>query len=185
MAYMPTGTELIDPFAVLAAAGVRNGMTVADFGCGTLGHYVFPAGVQVGPKGRVLAIDILKSVLSAVESRKKMESANNIETIWGDMERPNGVKVPDGTVDVGMIINNLYLSKLKKELVTECVRMVKPGGTLVVVDWKLGGAEFGPPPESRVDPEVAKQMVLDIGLTLEKEFSPGKYHWGYIFKKPA
>ena len=74
MPYMPTGRELIDPFKVLEAAGIRADMTVADFGCGTLGHYVFPAAQMVGTHGKVYAIDILKSVLDGVNSKKKMEN---------------------------------------------------------------------------------------------------------------
>lgn len=185
MPYLPTGKELIDPFKVLEDGGVRQDMAVADFGCGTLGHYVFPAAKLVGPGGKVYAVDILKSVLSGVESRGKMESAGNVETVWGDLERPGGVRLPDGAVDVGLIINNLFLSTQRPALVKECARLVKPGGTLVVVDWKPAGASFGPPSASRVPAEEAKQLALAAGLTVERDITPGQYHYGFICKKPT
>lgn len=184
MAYIPTGRELIDPFKVLEEGGIRADMKVADFGCGTLGHYVFAASKLVGPGGKVYAVDILKSVLNGIESMIKMERVANVETVWGDLERVGGVKLADGILDIGMLINNLYLSKQQAEMVKECVRMVKPGGTFVLVDWKPTGATFGPDPKSRVGADVAMRLGLDAGLSLVKEFEPGSYHYGFIFRKP-
>src|SRR5688572_25312489 len=109
MAYIPTGKELIDPFKILEDAGIRSDMKIADFGCGTLGHYVFAASKLVGNGGKVYAIDILKSVLGGVESMIKMENVTNVELVWGDLERLGGVKLPDGLLDIGLLINNLYL----------------------------------------------------------------------------
>ena len=184
MTYIPTGKELIDPFKILEEAGIRSDMKVADFGCGTLGHYVFAASQLVGLGGRVYAIDILKSVLNGVESMIKVNNVTNIELVWGDLERLGGVKLPDGLLDIGLLINNLYLSKQQEMMVKECVRMVKPGGTFVLVDWKPTGATFGPDPKTRVSAEAALKLGLTAGLQLVKELVPGPYHYGFIFKKP-
>lgn len=184
MAYLFTGTELINPIKVLETAGIRADMTVADFGCGTLGHYVFPAAEMVGLHGKVYAVDILKSVLSGIEGRRKLEGAQNVEMIWGDIERVGGVALPDGSVDIGLLINNLFLSTQKEAMFRECSRMVKHGGTMVVVDWKPIGASFGPPSGSRVSSEDAKRLAVAAGLVLDKDFEPGKYHWGFLCRKP-
>jgi ubiquinone/menaquinone biosynthesis C-methylase UbiE len=184
MAYIPTGKELIDPVKLLEEAGIRQGMQVADFGCGTLGHYVFPASRMVGQSGKVYAIDILKSVLSGIDGRKRLEGGANIEAVWGDLERDNGVRIPDGTADIGMLINNLFLSKQHAQLMKECVRMVKRGGTFVLVDWKPSAINFGPDVGTRVSVEDAKKLAEAAGLQLVKEFSPGEHHYGFIYRKP-
>jgi ubiquinone/menaquinone biosynthesis C-methylase UbiE len=184
MAYIPTGKELIDPFKVLEEAGIRADMKVADFGCGTLGHYVFAAAKLVGPGGHVYAVDILKSVLNGIESMIKLERIANVETIWGDLERIGGVSVPNDVLDIGLLINNLYLTKQAGMMVKECVRMVKPAGNFVIVDWKPTGAPFGPDPKTRVSADDARKLGTDAGLILKKEFSPGPYHYGFLFQKP-
>lgn len=184
MVYIPTGKEMIDPFQLLEEAGVRTGMKVADFGCGTIGHYVFPASRLVGPEGKVYAIDILRSVLNGIESRIKMESANNVELIWGDMERPRGVALPDESLDVALLINNLYLSKQREAMLKECVRTLKRGGKLVLADWKPTGIGFGPDPKLRVGAEEGRRLGEGARLALEKTVNPGKFHWGLIFIKP-
>lgn len=181
--FTPTGKELIDPYKVLNEAGIATGMTVADFGCGTLGHYALPAARLVGPAGRVLCVDILKSVLEGVQSRVKLEGITNLETVWGDLERDGGVKIGDGIVDIGLIINNLFMSQQKQQFVREALRMVKPGGRVVVVDWKTTGVAFGPSVSMRVTPEDARQLMESAGLMFEKDFEPGQYHYGMVFKK--
>ncbi len=181
--YIPTGKELIDPLKLLEVAGIRNGMTVADFGCGTLGHYVFIAAQLVGPNGKVYAVDILKSVLAGVESRMRIEGVTNVATVWGDLERVNGVKLADESVDVGLLINNLFLSKQREMMIKESARMVKHGGKMVFVDWKIGGASFGPDPAMRVSIEDAKKLAEGAGLTFEKDLTPGPYHYGFVCVK--
>ncbi|KPJ86101.1 hypothetical protein AMJ57_00410 [Parcubacteria bacterium SG8_24] len=181
MVYIPTGKELIDPFNILEQAGIREGMQVADFGCGTLGHYVFPAARMVGESGQVHAVDILKSVLGGIESRMKMEGAGNVRTVWGDLERDRGVGIDDGQLDIGLLINNLSLSKQKEQMLKECVRMVKGGGKFVIVDWKPTGAPFGPEASTRVSAEEAKSLAAGAGLKLEKEFKAGQFHYGLVF----
>lgn len=185
MAYIPTGKELIDPFALLEEAGIAKGMKVADFGCGTLGHYVFPAARLVGDEGKVYAVDILKSVLSGIESRMKMEGTTNVETLWGDLEREHGVRIDDGALDMGLLINNLFLSRQKEKMIEECVRMVRKGGAFVIADWKAGGAAgFGPEPATRVPRDEAKRLAAAAGLIIEKDLDPGKYHYGFLCRKP-
>ena len=183
MQYFPTGSQLVDPFRLLEEAGLQPGMKVADFGCGTLGHYIFPAAKMVGAEGRAYAVDILKSVLSGVESRKKMENANNVEIIWGDIERENGVSIPTESLDIALLINNLFLSKPKDTLIRECSRTVKPGGKFVIVDWKPTGFGLGPKPDMIVPKEEARRLAEHNGLVFIKEFEPGQYHYGFVFRK--
>ena len=185
MISIPTGRELIDPFRVLREAEVELGLSVADFGCGTLGHYVFPAAELVGPDGRVFAVDILKSVLGGIESRRKVESATNVETIWGDIERPDGIRIESGTVDVGLLVNNLFMSKQREVMLRECLRTLKPSGRLVLIDWLSTGIKFfGPAADQLVTPEEARCLAETAGFRVEKEFSPGKFHYGLICRKP-
>ena len=183
MIYIPTGKELIDPFKVLVAAGIQPGMSMADFGCGTLGHYVFVAARLVGPEGRVYAIDILTSVLESITGRMKMENVTNVVPLRGDIEREHGVNIPDNSVNIGLLSNNLFMSKQQAVMIQECARTIKPGGKFIVIDWKPTGSPFGPEFSSRVKPEDARRLVEGVGLKFEKEIVPGEYHYGFVFTK--
>ena len=104
--------------------------------------------------------------------------------MWGDIERPNGVKIPDNHLDIGLLINTLFMSKQKEAMMKECARMVKPGGTFVIIDWNPAGVNFGPDGASRVTPEVSKSLAEAAGLEFGKEIDPGQYHYGFVYLKP-
>jgi ubiquinone/menaquinone biosynthesis C-methylase UbiE len=184
MPHLPTGSELIDPQRLLMGAGLEAGSTVAELGCGTLGHYVFPAAALVGEGGRVFAIDILKSVLSSIESRIKLEGSANVTPLWGDIERERGVDLPDASVDFALLINNVFLSKHRAAMFREGVRLVKPGGRFLVVEWRPGEAPIGPPPATRVAPEEVRRLAAAAGLVDERSLDPGELHYAYLYRKP-
>lgn len=184
MPILPTGTQLIDPVKVLEAGRIHEGQTVADFGCGALGHLVFPAARMVGAGGTVYAVDIMKSVLQSIESRKEIEGTPQVKAVWGDIERPRGLKIPDGSVNLTLVVNNLFLAKDKMGVGREAWRVLKSFGVLVVVDWKSTKTPFGPSVGERVEKEQAKILMLTAGFRFVNEFEPGPYHYGLVFEKP-
>ncbi len=179
MPTIPSTSELLNPKQILERAGIRQGMNVADMGCGAQGHFVFPAAQLVGKSGKVWAVDILKSALSAIESRARFENATNVEPLWSDIEIYKGTKIADASLDMVMLMNNLP----KEAMIKEAVRLVKPGGKLVVVDWKITGTPFGPPSAKRREPTQIKIDVEKMGLKLIDEFEAGQYHYGLVFVK--
>jgi ubiquinone/menaquinone biosynthesis C-methylase UbiE len=183
MSFIPSTSELIDASKLLLQGGIKQDMNVADLGCGTTGHFVFPAAELVGKNGKVYAVDIQKGALAAVESRKRLEGIDNVETMWSDIERYNASKIPGASLDLVLLVNNLFLSKQKSELARETIRLMAPEGRLIVADWKQTQAPFGPAVQERVGPEEAKKVFTTAGLELEKEFEAGKYHYGLVFKK--
>lgn len=180
---IPSNSILLDAPSVLAKAGVRAGSIVADLGCGTSGHFVIPASRMVGPTGRVFAVDILKSVLSGVESRAKLEGATSIETVWGNCEMLKGVKIPDNTVDITLVINNLYLTKSRQLFLREASRLTKIGGKVLVIDWKTVASPLGPPAESRVGSDAVRFDADAIGLKFVESWDPAPYFWGLVFTR--
>lgn len=177
------GNALVDANLVLTKAKIGDKMKVADFGCGVSGHFVFSTAKLVGKNGKVYAVDILKTVLENIAKRIKQENFSNIEPIWTDLETFGATKIEAGSLDVGYLINTLYLSHKRVEIIRESVRMIKKGGCLVVVEWKNISIPFGPPPEERVNSSLLKNAAARLGLKLEEEFEAGQYHYGLIFLK--
>ena len=177
------GNELIDAKKLLTRAGIKQGNTVADLGCGTNGHFVFPAAHMVGSTGRVYAVDLLKPVLDSIRSRSKMEGVDNVEPIWADLERSRGMKIADGSVDLTILVNDLSQIPQKTTVAQEAARITKSGGTLVVGDWKQTASPLGPPAEKRITPAIARQLAQDAGFEYSEEFEAGPYHFGLIFRK--
>jgi ubiquinone/menaquinone biosynthesis C-methylase UbiE len=177
------GSSLIDADYLLAKAGVGEGTRVADLGCGASGYFVFPASELVGKRGRVFAVDILKTVLENINRRIKLENIENIKTIWSNLEIFGATKIESGSLDVAFLINTLYQSHKRAEIMREAVRLLKRGGKLLVAEWKNSAIPFGPPPEERVKIDSVKNTAKKMGLLLDNEFDAGQYHYGVLFTK--
>lgn len=176
------GNGLVDPLKVLEQGSVKQGYTVADFGCGTSGHFVFPAAHLVGSQGIVYAVDVQKSVLSSIESRRKLEGVDNLKTVWADLEQPGATKIADASVDCVLLLNTLFQIKDKAVVLSEARRVAKSGAFMVVVEWEQAGTVFGPAIERRVDKESIKNLAQQVGFEPTGEFKAGPYHWGMVFK---
>lgn len=177
------GNALIDPVKLLEQSGIKGGMVVADLGCGAAGHFVLPAAHLVGDSGLVYAVDILPSVLQNIESRAKVEGVGNIKTVWANLEKAGGMKIKDGSVDLVLLVNDLFQIPDKQTVIKEAARVLKSGGVLTIGEWKTVGTPIGPPANARLDSTQVKNMIQGAGFEFVREFEAGPYHYGLVFKR--
>jgi len=178
--YIPTGSELLDPTKILNKLELREGMKIANLGCGTSGHFVFPSAQMVGEKGIVYAVDILKSALSSIESKSKMQNSTNVVPVWSDIETYGGAKVIDNESCDAAYLINLHA---KPAMIREALRTLKKGGKLLIVDWRATSTPIGPATKDRISAEEMKKRLVEFPVTLVSEFEAGTYHWGLIYTK--
>ena len=171
--------EFINPIQILQQIPLRSTMIAADFGCGS-GGWVIPLAKKL-EQGLVYAIDIQEEPLLALEGKLKLEGIQNVKKVLSDVEIENGSKVPALSCDLVLITNLLFQTEKKKEVFKEADRILKPGGKILVVDWKPE-VSLGPE-QGRVSPEEVKKLAEEFKLKLKKEFSAGDYHYGLVFEK--
>lgn len=177
------GNALLDVGLLLGKAQIKEKTKVADLGCGASGHFVFPVSKIVGSKGVVYAVDILKTSLETIKKRSKQENAKNIITVWSDLEIFKATKIEAESLDAGLLINTLYQSHKRAEILRESIRMIKKGGKLLIVEWEDTSSPFGPPLEERVKADQLKKVCEKLGLKTEEQFDAGQYHYGILFSK--
>ncbi len=112
---------------------LKPGMVVADVGAGS-GYFSFPMARQVGPKGKVLAVDIQDEMLDIIRKRMKARKVSNIEPIKGTESDPN---LPEGKVDLILMVDVYHEFSFPAEMTTAMVRSLKVGGKLVFVEYRL------------------------------------------------
>lgn len=177
------GSELINPLTVLEKVGVQPGSNVADLGCGGAGHFIIPAAQVVGSDTVVYAVDILKTVLHNVSSKARLDGINNIRTVWSNLESLGATNIPEKSLDVAFLINVLFQSKKRHDMIAEANRLLKDGGKLLVIDWMNSKTPIGPEMESRVPIAEVKGACQELNLKFVEEFKPGNLHYGLIFTK--
>ena len=177
------GGSLIDANLILNMARVEEKTKVADLGCGSSGHFIFPSASRVGKKGLVYAVDILKSVLESVANLAKHEGLENLKTIWSNLEIVGATKIAAESLDAAYLINILFQSHKDDLVIKEAYRLLKIGGKLIIIDWKRVSTPFGPPMADRTKPEEIKGFARTAGFKLVDEFEAGRYHYGIMFVK--
>ncbi len=181
---LPKGTGgFLHPEKVLGQLGVKEGMRIADFGCGH-GYFTIPVAKMVGKEGKVFAVDVLSESLEEVSSRAQLESLLNIETLRGNLEVAGGSKVSSDSVDLVLIHNVLFRSQKKSDIIKEAKRVLKSGGQLELTDWLPEKKAIGPQEGWRISAAETKNLVEAEGLTFKQEFDAGEFHYGLIFTKP-
>lgn len=177
------GSELLNPAYLLKEVlQIPSSAFVADLGCGSMGFFTLEAAKLVGDKGQVYACDILKEVLSSMESKARQAGLLNIKTVWTNLEIIGATKL-DREVDYAILKNTLFQSKKQKEMLAEAYRLLKDGGQLLFIEWKASSGPIGPAQEMRVPQETAEQLALEVGFTKVKEFTASNSHYGVIFQK--
>jgi len=177
------GTALIDVDDFLKKLSIGSGQTIADLGCGGGGHFVAPTAALVGTAGLVYAVDIQKKVLNSLEVSLKLQNIGNVKLVWSDLEKVGAADVPNDSCDGAILANILFQNKDQGSILEEAARMLKKGGTMVVVDWKMNPSPFGPPTELRVAPERVRMLAEQKGLQYKYLFDIGAYHYSILFVK--
>jgi len=114
----------------VAFTEVKEGDVVLDLGSGA-GLDVLLAAKKVGPKGKVIGLDMTPEMIEKARENARKAGARNVEFKLGEMEE---MPVADASVD--WVISNcvINLSPDKKKVFQEVYRVLKPNGKMVVSD---------------------------------------------------
>ena len=168
---------------VIALADLKAEETALDLGTGT-GMIAFMAAEQVGPNGRVTAVDISLEMLVKGRAGAEARSLTNIEFKEG---RADAVPVSDGSQDVVMASLSLMYVIDRNTAAKEIARILRPGGKFIAAVWsgsekadivqfqQIAGS-FAPTPPvegvgpgSMADPSQFVSQLTDSGIAARVE----------------
>ncbi|MBL8799225.1 MAG: class I SAM-dependent methyltransferase [Planctomycetia bacterium] len=149
-------TKMID------ALKLQPGEVIADLGAGS-GAITFRLCEKVGPKGKVYAVDIQKEMIAILRERAKLKKIANIEIVQNTETDP---KLPADTLDLILMVDVYHELSHPYEMTEALVKALKPGGRLVLVEFKME------------DPDVPIKLVHKMSeVQVKKEMAPHPLKW--------
>src|SRR3989338_8669049 len=184
MPELPIGTGgFMNPEVIVESFGLEPGMKVADFGSGA-GYFTILMAKKVGDSGGVTALDIMESALETVRTKASAVGLKNLQTPRGDLEVLGGSALPDNSQNMVLLANILFQSSKKEQIIQEVKRILMPGGSVIVIDWKKeANGGLGPPAELKIDKAELQSMLEKEGLVFVRDIDAGGFHFGFVFKK--
>jgi protein-L-isoaspartate O-methyltransferase len=128
---------------VMQLAAVKPGMSVADVGAGE-GYYTVRLARVVGPKGRVLAEDIMAEAHDALSDRVQRERLDNVAVKLGTADNP---MLPPESFDRVFLVHMYHEVASPYAFLWHMREGVKAQGLVIVVDSNRPVKQHGMPPE--------------------------------------
>jgi protein-L-isoaspartate O-methyltransferase len=151
-----------DPERMIEELNVRPGDVVADIGAGT-GYLSRRLAKQVGPKGKVLAVDIQPEMLVLLTNRMAQLGISNVFPVLGRNTSP---QLPEGSVDLALMVDVYHEFDFPYEMMQAICAALKPGGRVVFVEYR------------GEDPSVPIKLVHKMTeAQVKKEMAALPLHW--------
>ena len=118
---------------LVEALGLRPGDVVADVGAGS-GYFTWRMARLVGPQGRVYAVDIQQLMLDLLMANLERRGvAALVRPVLGTERDP---KLPEASCDLILLVDVYHELEHPYEMTQAMVRALKPGGRLVLVEYR-------------------------------------------------
>ncbi len=150
------------PDEALNIIGIKKGSSVADIGAGS-GYMTIRLSKRVGANGVVYANDIQQPMLDILDKRLKSGRVTNVQLILGSPDDP---KLPPASVDLALLVDVYHELSQPQAMLKRLHEALKPGGRLVLLEYKKEDPSIPIRPEHKMSVKEAKMEVEPEGFRL-------------------
>ena len=170
----PGRFEDLDPVRMwdALALDLDRAPVIVEIGAGTgLFSARFAA---TAPGSTVYAVDVEPAMLAWMTEHRPEVAAGTVVPV---LSAESAVPLPDGLADAVVMINLHHELAEPAPTYAEALRLLRPGGRLLVVDWAPGGTQGGPPEAVRADDSLVAALLTAAGFAEVRIHDPLPRHW--------
>lgn len=173
----PGRHEWEPPEVVVGLLALSGDETVIDFGAGT-GVYTLPL-AEALPRGRAVAVDVSDELLARLREKlvARPDIAARVETV---LATDDHVPLSDAAAGALVLVNVWHEVADEPAVLGEIARLVRAGGTLLIVDWAPMDRPVGPPGDHVMSRDDARTIVEKTGFAITALHDAGgllPYHY--------
>jgi len=117
---------------MIKALELKEGMTVADVGCG-IGYHSLMMAKLVGESGKVLCVDIQQKMLDLLKERAEKEKVTNCKLIKGRYTDP---MLPEGKVDLILLVDAYHEFTDPENMLAKMRASLSENGVIAFVEFR-------------------------------------------------
>ena len=134
---------------------------MVDLGCGA-GYFTIAAARMLS-SGIVYAIDRQQNMIDITLQRAAEHGLSNVR---GLVASATNLPLSDHSADAFLMSMMFHDVLEQSEMLAEAKRVLKPEGTLYLVEWDQVPSDFGPPMEIRLRPDALTKKLQDAGFSI-------------------
>jgi SAM-dependent methyltransferase len=178
-----TSFDLIDVEALFKELRLKKRSVFLDVASGR-GAYTLAASAFVGPTGKLWAVDLWQAGLDQLKEEAAARGIKNIKTRVVDV----GKRLPldDRSIDVALmatVLHDLVEEGKAEAALCETARVLRPGGTFAVLEFKKIDGPPGPPREVRLDADEVEELVSPFGFLRKNALDLGPHNYLLTFRR--
>ena len=175
----------VPPSTIVELLALSGDETVVDFGTGT-GVYAVPLADAV-PDGRIIALDESPDLLDRLVQKLDAEPAlaARIEPVLAD---DGHFPLADAVADRLLAVNVAHHVHDEPQALAEMVRILRPQGRAVIVDFGHIDRPVGPPKDHVLTHDALRELIAGMGLREVAVHEPGTlfdYHIAVVAERPG
>ena len=165
------------PELLMSALHIRPGATVADIGSGT-GYFTWRLAQQVGPQGKVYAVDVQQSMLDLTKAAVAEHKLRNVEYVLADDDNP---RLPERSVDLVFVAYAYHEFGDPQAVMRRIARALKPGGRVVILEYAKESNIAPASPLHKMSFEEIRREIEPMGFVIDQllDFLPVQH--GVVF----
>lgn len=175
--------DIVDRERVFGELNLKKNTVLLDVASGA-GNYALAIAEALGDDGRVYAFDLWEEGIEELNRRAAAQDVKNIKAAVADVSKR--IPLEAGSIDTCLIataLHDLVEDSAGEGALREVARVLKPGGRLVVAEFKKIDGPPGPPKRIRLAPEELDELVLPLGFEKEHTVDAGVYTYVTTYLK--
>ncbi len=155
----PKRLEQIPPDGLQKALNLDRAEVLVDLGAGTA--FFSLALLQQLKAKTVYACDLSEVMLSWIRENVCPDHPAVVPVLSGE----SSVPLEDGIADLVFMIALHHELEHPMDSLSEAMRLLKPKGKILIVDWLKGRTAQGPPEKIRCTPEQVSEQLVQTGFS--------------------
>ncbi|WP_028581922.1 class I SAM-dependent methyltransferase [Desulfogranum japonicum] len=168
----PSRKKFQDPALIWQGLGKAGKGILVDIGAGA-GFFAVPFSQQAAVH-KVYACDTSEPMIAWMQENLEQDIRTKVEIVPSS---ENHVPLQDALADLVYMINLHHELDAPVQMLEECKRLLKPEGTLLIIDWKKKAMEMGPPEKIRIAEQTVQEQLLQTGFHTITNHDMLPYHY--------